>query len=114
MHQRARNKRRIESRKELHANGLHQKQSKGRGRNTKISKAETNQMLNARREARISSGLTLAQLAKRVGVSRQYLAHCERHGASFGLSLRLAAVLKSDLSLYLWPEAAVGTPRRSR
>lgn len=51
---------------------------------------------------RAARGLSIQQAARRVGISRRYLAQIERHGArSFDLAERLAAAYQAPISVFM-------------
>ena len=78
-----------------------QRLPRGRGQIGRLSELDTDRLIAARKAARIASGLTLRQLARRVRISSRYLAQCERQGAPYGLALRLSSVLDCNITLYL-------------
>ena len=54
------------------------------------------------KEARLASGLSIEQAARRVRVSTKYLERVERHGgASFPLAQRLARAYQCSISVFL-------------
>lgn len=55
-------------------------------------------MINNLREVRISIGMSLAELARRSGTSRQTITNIELHGQepAVGLALSIASALRTD------------------
>jgi transcriptional regulator with XRE-family HTH domain len=68
---------------------------------------------SAARAARESVGLTLEAAARRARVTPDYLRRVERHGASYVLARRLAALYNCPIDAFL-PKPGGGRPRAGR
>jgi transcriptional regulator with XRE-family HTH domain len=64
----------------------------------------------AAQAARVKTGLTIEEAARRARVSPRYLAVVERHGAPFSLAERLAAIYRCPISTFL-PRKGGGAPK---
>ena len=60
-----------------------------------------NKPLLPARQARLSAGLSLSEAARRARIGIAYLRRVERHGASYALALRLAALYQCPIDVFL-------------